>query len=830
MNPDRSLSSAVTAMLAILLFALIPPRGASASPPREPMRPASAPGWQIECVDCPRQFDLMTEHSLQMDSQNRPHIAYGENHLYHAWYDGNAWQYEMADGDPKVGWYASLALDSADRPHVSYYDSANHRLKYAYWDGSTWNVEIVDSAGDVGTATSLALDAQGHPHISYHDVTNRDLKYAYRDTTGWHVQTVDSEGNTGTSTSLDVDNLGRPHIAYRFERTTPDNPTAVQYAYLDSAGWHIQLVAESDSLSRHLSLAADSTGRAHVSFGRDDTIVYAIWTGKRWDTQTFAGNDWYSLSLALDGSDQPHLAFWRAESPMYAHWAGGNWEIQVVTSWPAEYGTQTMSLAVGRNGSAGIMLYNPSHEELTYARLMGGTWESQPVDRGGIAGFGSSLALDPAGRPAIAYYRQSDSAVWYAKRNGATWEVETLNPIGFWRWYDLSLAVDADGHPHILYFNPQLSWLDYVRWDGTGWTSHLLDNAEDFGMYTTLALDGDGHPHMVYQKTYAPGLSHTLFYANWTGSAWSHHIVGSADDVFGYQSLALDEAGNPHVIYYQGSMLRYARWDGSSWVTSAVEGGGDSFAALAVDGMGNPHISLSAADGLKYAHWSGSAWEIQTVDPVKSWHCSLALDGEGRPHIAYQSADDLDLKYAFWNGSAWEVQTVDSTGDVGGFASLALDATGAPHISYFDHTNGGLKCAWLANPLLVRKTASPGDGVQIGDTVTFTLTLSGGSTMQVRDELPANVVYVPGSITGTVAPAVSFDAGANAITWQGSLLTDTVQTISYQVTVSNGGPETAAGLPLVANTAWLTDTAHGTGASSTVFVNGSAAYLPQIGR
>ena len=183
---------------------------------------------------------------------------------------------------------------------------------------------------------------------------------------------------------------------------------AVKHAHLDSAGWHIQLVAEPDNLSRFLSLAVDSAGRPHVSYGQDEFITYAIWNGKRWEGQVFAGDGWNSFALVLDVYDQPHLTFWVAEDPDVCASDRREWESQVVTSKTDAYGgIQAISLAVGSNGSAGVMLYESYQEELIYARLAGGTWESQTIDRGGVAGFSSSLALDLAGSPHIAYYRES---------------------------------------------------------------------------------------------------------------------------------------------------------------------------------------------------------------------------------------------------------------------------------------------------------------------------------------------------------------------------------------------------------------------------------------
>lgn len=87
--------------------------------------------WQIECVDCPKEFRWMTDRSLQLDHADRPHIAYGYDHLYYAHYDGTEWHHETVDSAPEVGSYAALALDLAGMPHISYHHSWNGDLNYA---------------------------------------------------------------------------------------------------------------------------------------------------------------------------------------------------------------------------------------------------------------------------------------------------------------------------------------------------------------------------------------------------------------------------------------------------------------------------------------------------------------------------------------------------------------------------------------------------------------------------------------------------------------------------------------------------------------------------
>src|SRR3990172_9149545 len=65
------------------------------------------PAWATERVDAEKTFGSMTDRSLALDSANRPHIAYGTDHLYYAWHDGSTWNIETVDPAWGVGRYAS---------------------------------------------------------------------------------------------------------------------------------------------------------------------------------------------------------------------------------------------------------------------------------------------------------------------------------------------------------------------------------------------------------------------------------------------------------------------------------------------------------------------------------------------------------------------------------------------------------------------------------------------------------------------------------------------------------------------------------------------------
>jgi carboxypeptidase family protein/flagellar hook capping protein FlgD len=177
--------------------------------------------------------------------------------------------------------------------------------------------------------------------------------------------------------------------------------------------------------------------------------------------------------------------------------------------------------------------------------------------------------------------------------------------------------------------------------------------------------------------------------------------------VLDFPSIAVDQAGDPHVAYSDPttSTLRHAFRTGGVWTIEVVAPSGPdlidgvviAFPSIAIDASGNPHISYyDAPTGtLCYASKTAGVWTSETVDNGYDVGrgTSLAIDSAGNPHIAYYDEGNFDLKYAIKSGGVWQVETVDSDNIVGQQAAIAVDALGHPHISYMDYTDGALQYA-----------------------------------------------------------------------------------------------------------------------------------------
>jgi hypothetical protein len=176
---------------------------------------------------------------------------------------------------------------------------------------------------------------------------------------------------------------------------------------------------------------------------------------------------------------------------------------------------------------------------------------------------------------------------------------------------------------------------------------------------------------LLLSSTLLWGLSLVLLLSARADVDWSLQVVDEKATLQGV-SLAVDSAGNPHIVYSDRSdtgliVMKYASLTGTNWSIQTVDNG--SAGSLALDSADNPHIAYSGTSSeLKYASWNGQNWEIQTVDPAPNrpktspGACTslqyLALDANDRPFIVYDV--NTDVKLATKETSGWTVQTVIS--------------------------------------------------------------------------------------------------------------------------------------------------------------------------
>jgi len=225
----------------------------------------------------------------------------------------------------------------------------------------------------------------------------------------------------------------------------------------------------------------------------------------------------------------------------------------------------------------------------------------------------------------------------------------------------------------------------YASWTGSNWTMQTVDPQ---GNLASLALDSAGNPHIAYCD------GNLLKYASWTGSNWAIQTVATSQSPFKV-SLALNSNNTDYIMYYASEDVNLAVYSDSSWSIQTVISNVTNLGNMVLDSKGNPHFIYSANSTLLYASWNGTTWNTQSVASNIGGSvtysgslttASLSLDSHNYPHIAYvtNSPETLPgwcfLAYASWNGISWNIQTVNSQ-DIAESCSLALDSNGNPHIS-----------------------------------------------------------------------------------------------------------------------------------------------------
>ncbi len=725
--------------------------------------------------------------AIAVASSGAAYIASSPDLQIAVW-NGSAFDIETGVGVGQVGQYASLALDSSDNPHISYYHSSRTSLLYTTRSLSRsggWVVQEVDNTASVGQYSSISLDGSA-PCIAYRDGTAKQVKLACLAGNTWSVRTASSV-NDPKDLSLVVADDGVPHFAYFNELND-----RLVYTFETSPGIWVVITFNEQHEGRYPLLALDSSGLAHIAYFNPDftQVEYAYNNDPEdpttWQIRTAAtslGSSSGYVSLALDSSDHPHISYHNSlgTSLNYAYYDGASWTRTVIES--ATNVGKYSSLVLDANQRPHISYYDDTTDDLKYAYYNGAAWVIQTVDSGGSLGQYTSLALDSAGQPHIVYYDSTLRALKYAYI-GELLPTPTATPTQFpthtptqtqtptqtltpsntptatqtptptnthtptftpppaptlvWKTIAIdvggvnsSLKLDAQGNPHISYYsniNQDLLLAEYIA---GSWWLYPVDTQGAVGTYPSLVLDDAGEPHISYHDQTNLDLKYAYRSTDRNSLTWHIQTVDSNDTAGLNTSIALNDAGQPVIMYkftfgepgfwgYPERGVRVAHLQGVDW----------QFAEIFRYGTGMNDIfdirdlvTASGSDGQVYGGFntnmtsdqgdtSGAYFKWNQVDPVSSWEINdgrraisdiaITVDHQNQAHFSYYISSDYSAPAGLWysrfthtsRATTEVMERIVAGAGQGRFSSIALDSAGRPHISYYDSISGDLKYAY----------------------------------------------------------------------------------------------------------------------------------------
>ena len=321
----------------------------------------------------------------------------------------------------------------------------------------------------------------------------------------------------------------------------------------------------------------------------------------------------------------------------------------------------------------------------------------------------------------------------HAEKSGSHWSVETvytwwLDPI---RSREVSAAMDDQDRIHVCTYERGLQQLVYLTSDDSGWTIENVSTDGDPGN-PMIVIDEDGHAYIASDIEWYDGSAthHNLTMTTNAAGFWVSEVLvqdSGFDSWFDPYSVVVDGAGTPHVVFRTdgntslltgglSNSLVYGHKQDGSWSFSLIDTASKSFgqASMAIDDQGNAHVlyyrspGASVADGtdyyLNYATNKNGTWTTRSL-----WHTGnfypegtdLVTDSAGNPHALFSSnyynglgegVNNHTLWYAAASGTEWVRESVvkDLGGMMGGTEpTIILDSESHASVLYCQYPKRG---------------------------------------------------------------------------------------------------------------------------------------------
>ena len=412
------------------------------------------------------------------------------------------------------------------------------------------------------------------------------------------------------------------------------------------------------------SIVVDSNGHVHIVAISDTTydIRHSIFDGTSWSSNKIhdcEGIYCWDAHMVIDENDELHVAYSAYSTEIrYLHFDGTTWhDDQVSTS--GKFGP--VGIAVDSNNMPHVSFAASGSNcgnGLRLASFDGSSWNTQSIESGSNLGCDSAIIIDDNDDVYIAYQQRSQSKLKFATDKGGSWSKyapESANPVSsmYPGWYS-SLAMDHEGKFHIAHYDSKSEDLRYSTGSpSTGWSNTLVDASGNTGKNPSIAVDAAGDPHIVYRSWSGWNLKYATL--NPSSPNWQISNVETGSDTGESNSIFIDEDGMIHVAYSDeaNDVLRYATKSTGVTVTNEItvkfgqlgsvtaEVIDDSTITLTTPAVANPGtVTVSLIDHEGIEHQLSSTFEF--IDQND-------LDGDGVPNanddcqeVAGTSSQDLN--------------------------------------------------------------------------------------------------------------------------------------------------------------------------------------------
>lgn len=320
-------------------------------------------------------------------------------------------------------------------------------------------------------------------------------------------------------------------------------------------------------------------------------------------------------AIALDASNAPHITFLTEEirgAAFYTTNKSGQWKTERVSE---GYFYGPIDIDVTSGGKPYITYhdheatgFNPRLGAGVVAAGDGGVWTLTTIKDRGHDQWDADVAVEDNGNWHLAgidpsQFGSQDGVEYITNAFGGV-KVEQVGSGP--QPYEFGVSIEVgQGVVGISYFNAGSSDLIYAERSAgaTGtWTLTTVDSGGDVGRYSSLAYDSNGAPHISYIAITGRA-SGTVRHAWLDGGAWKTEDVGSLDKIQAgmtgarkITAIALDAGDNPHIMFSDRAVVKYASRENGAWSTSTVfENKGNKLGQLvefALDGDAMPHVTF----------------------------------------------------------------------------------------------------------------------------------------------------------------------------------------------------------------------------------------------